>query len=177
MKHILFILLLPLLINASCKKTVTPNPTPAVEQLPPATQEGKNTFGCLINGNIWVPYKTDFSRKLEVWYDPTYRNGSLRIIAERKKESVDQSITIAIDSLDHLGYYSLNFSGSKIYYDDVIRNCIYDSFDTSVFKMGKLNITKLDHQNRIIAGTFEFTLFKSGCDTIKATEGRFDVKF
>lgn len=65
----------------ACKKTVTPIPTPIVEQLPPATQEGKNTFGCLINGNVWVPYKTDFSRKLEVWYDQFYHLGTLRIIS------------------------------------------------------------------------------------------------
>src|SRR5687768_7246469 len=24
--------------------------------LPPMTQEGKNTFGCKVNGEIWVPY-------------------------------------------------------------------------------------------------------------------------
>lgn len=178
MKRILFVFLLSLLFSASCKRTITPTtPPPEVEQLPPATQEGKNTFGCLINGNIWIPYKTDFSRKLEVWYDQTYRNGSIRIIAERRKQAIDQNITIAIDSLDHVGFYSLNYRESKIYYDDLIKNCIYDSFDASVFKTGNLNITKLDYQNRIIAGTFEFTIIKSGCDTIKATQGRFDVKF
>ncbi len=25
------------------------------EQLPPATQSGKGTFGCKVNGEVWVP--------------------------------------------------------------------------------------------------------------------------
>ena len=175
MKYQLNIFLILVISVIGCKKATTSNPV--VEHLPPETQNGKNTFGCLLNGKVWVPYKTDFTRKLEVWYDQYYHLGTLRIIAERRKNGSDQSITIAMDSLNHIGHYSLNDRKSKIYYDDLIKNCIYDSFDTSVLKTGNLNITKLDFQNRIIAGTFDFTLIKTGCDTIRATEGRFDVKY
>lgn len=56
MRHLLFVCLLPLLFNASCKKTVTPPPTPPLtEELPVATQEGKNTCGFLVNGKVWLP--------------------------------------------------------------------------------------------------------------------------
>ncbi|MEO7801559.1 MAG: hypothetical protein ABIR81_06155 [Ginsengibacter sp.] len=40
------------LITASCKKNNTPTDE---DQLPPATQTGANTFGCLINGKVWLP--------------------------------------------------------------------------------------------------------------------------
>jgi hypothetical protein len=42
--------------------------------------------------------------------------------------------------------------------------------------IGHLNITKYDLQNRVFSGTFEFTIYKSGSDTIKITDGRFDKK-
>ena len=36
-----------------CKKDKTPeNP---VDQLPPETQIGANTFGCLVNGKVYIP--------------------------------------------------------------------------------------------------------------------------
>lgn len=41
-----------------------------------------------------------------------------------------------------------------------------------------VNITKLDWNERVIAGTFEFPMMVSGCqDTVSITEGRFDLKF
>src|ERR1700733_2066445 len=45
------ILFLLLYINTQCKKSAPP---PNI--LPPMTQEGKNTFGCKINGEVWIPY-------------------------------------------------------------------------------------------------------------------------
>src|SRR5689334_21738403 len=46
MKRIL-IVLLPLMALISCKKDV--------DELPPATQSGANTFGAKVNGNLWAP--------------------------------------------------------------------------------------------------------------------------
>ena len=56
MKKILTPFLAILLIAASCKKTKTESESP--DQLPPITQTGANTFGCLINGNVWLPKVT-----------------------------------------------------------------------------------------------------------------------
>ena len=52
MKKIITVILLSTLLGASCKKTNTPSPT---DQLPPTTQTGANTFGCLVNGKVYVP--------------------------------------------------------------------------------------------------------------------------
>lgn len=50
-------------------------------------------------------------------------------------------------------------------------------YDRDVVEKGKLEITKLDTTNHIIAGTFEFTVWKEDCDTIRVTDGRFDIKY
>lgn len=53
-KQTIRLLLLPLLcllLTPSCKK----DKVPPLEQLPAATQEDKNTFGCLVNGKAFTP--------------------------------------------------------------------------------------------------------------------------
>ncbi len=39
-----------------------------------------------------------------------------------------------------------------------------------------LTITRLDLQAGIISGTFSFTLYKPGCDSVCVTDGRFDKR-
>lgn len=54
MKNSYFLLLICFVVLSavnSCKKDPTKNAT-----LPPATQEGKNTVGFTVNGEVWVPY-------------------------------------------------------------------------------------------------------------------------
>ncbi|MGB4776061.1 MAG: hypothetical protein WBP45_12860, partial [Daejeonella sp.] len=46
-----------LLLSASCKKTKT-----GLGALPPATQDGKKTFGCLINGKAFVAQSKPFTQ-------------------------------------------------------------------------------------------------------------------
>ena len=42
---------------------------------------------------------------------------------------------------------------------------------------GTLTITHFDSINYIVAGTFEFTTTTEGCDTIRVTNGRFDIPY
>lgn len=182
MKRIFFILLLPLLINASCKKTVTPTtPTPTIEQLPPATQEGKNICGFLVNGKVWLPKGRigNGEPNLKWWYDPGYHNGTFNINGSRYDKSEGDKFTgfvIAIDNFSTAGNYELNTSGRITGYSDYNKNCIYYREDTIPGSKNFINITTFNLQQGIIAGTFQFSLAKSGCDTIRITEGRFDIK-
>lgn len=182
MKKLLLIILLPLLINASCKKTVTPIPTPTIEQLPPATQEGKNTCGFLVNGKVWLPKakRGDLKPSLVWWYDPAYHNGTFNINGLRIEKGTDSTFTdfvIAIDNFSQIGKYLLNKEpGRMAEYGDWYKNCLYYKSDTIPGHNSFVNITTFNLQTRIIAGTFQFTLAKPGCDTIRITEGRFDIK-
>ena len=51
MKNLFLITSFVLLIS-SCKKSKPSNP---IDQLPPETQTGANTFGCLVNGEVFKP--------------------------------------------------------------------------------------------------------------------------
>ena len=57
MKKYYFLLVYILLALPSCKKDkeISGGGGQTPQQLPPITTEGKNTFGCLVNGQVWLP--------------------------------------------------------------------------------------------------------------------------
>lgn len=164
-------LLLTLLSFSSCKKD---NVEPS---LPAATMEGKNTFGAVVNGKVWVPKgrPSTFENNYDVVYDPNYSGGSFDIRAFRKikeEPAFYEYFYIYMTQLDHEGVYTLGNPdiGTVTFSSE---SCEYKREDNV---QGTLEITKLDMQNGIIAGKFEFIVAKPGCDTIRVTEGRFDKK-
>lgn len=55
----LLILLTAILLNTSCKKQNVNICTDPVCKLPPATQTGAHTFGCLVDGKPWTANTSD----------------------------------------------------------------------------------------------------------------------
>ncbi|MCX8492431.1 MAG: hypothetical protein ORN54_15345, partial [Cyclobacteriaceae bacterium] len=68
--------------------------------------------------------------------------------------------------LTNIPYYVANF----VYSSD----CRYEYSNTI---SGKVTIIKLDRLNYVIAGTFDLITYKTSCDTLKITNGRFDIKY
>ena len=171
----LLLLTLPLALLLGCKKDA-PDP---VDQLPPATQTGANTFGCLVNGQAWTPQGNDGSSNYTVSYDPSYRDGTLSVAAYRISEKGKQHQTVGVnsDSLRTNGPFELKTLGrhGAAFIDQGTR-CYYYSQDASTYCRGTLAITRLDLQAGIVSGTFAFTLYKPGCDSVRVTQGRFDKK-
>lgn len=172
-----------LLSSMKCRKDQVPPKQPVVEKLPPATQEGKNTCGFLVNGKVWLPKGRvgNGEPNLKWWYDPLYHNGTFNINGFRYDTTEGtrfSDFVVAIDSFSSPGIYRLNvIPGRVAEYGNLNRSCVYYKVDTIRNHDSYVNITKFDQQNHIIAGTFEFTLAKPGCDTVRITEGRFDIKF
>jgi hypothetical protein len=180
MKTYLILLAFITVCLVQCRKPGSAKRTD-VPGLPPATQTGENTFGFLLNGTTWVP---EGPNNLSIDFDTGFKNGILGIVAYRKINATNSTqIVIGIsDSLNfmtipiskstaknHLGF--ANYSNSAF--------CSYHQNDDSTYSLGKITISRLDRQNRIIAGSFECKLFNRLCsrDTIIITNGRFDMKF
>ena len=152
-----------------CKKD---NQDPSKEQLPAATQTGANTFGFLLNGEVWLPKGGLLDQVLDLSYDPNYKNGSFGIFANRYVSSDKKmNLSIGLTDVNNTGTYYFNNNG--IIYNDNKSGCYY--YENRIVS-GSLTITKLDLTNKFISGTFEFKLEKNGCQTINATQGRFDLK-
>lgn len=169
------LLVTALLALSQCKKN---DPDP-VSQLPPATQTGANTLGCLVNGHPWTPQGNDGSSNYSVSYDQNpYGVLDLRTYRYQQKP---------IDNFQYLILFTRELHGPKSYdvrdivntrvsWYDRLSGCDMSSDAPGTYHKGTLTITKLDLQAGIISGTFSFTLAKPGCDTVRITQGRFDKR-
>ena len=183
MKRLLLIFL-PVLIMAlqssSCnKQDPEPNPEPQEPTLPPLTHTGENTFGCKVNGEIWVA-EVDPS-----WWtsdvSASYNSNSNRFAIQGRHEFDDETIekVTIIDTLEGEGVHAIeayidSFEG---YQHLGTSNCEY-YYDMN--NPGLLEITYFDTVKQIISGKFEMDLINPDCaqDTIMhITEGRFDVRY
>jgi hypothetical protein len=180
MKTYLILLAFITVCLVQCRKPATSNSTD-ITGLPPATQSGANTLGFLLNGVPWVPTGNNGTANLSIDYDPGINNGIFSIAAYRIFINGDtQYFGIGLkDSLNLIQIPSSfqigNGTNCGVFYSK--GNCMYDYFSSDIYRTGNLKISKLDRNNRIIAGEFRFTVYKIGCDSIKITNGRFDIKF
>ena len=176
MKKYSFLLAFLFLNLTACKKDKDNYGNPLPQQLPPITTQGKNTFGCLVNGEVWLP-EVKPSQMFQYPLTSSYQNLLFDVTAKRylSNENILEVMTLYLNNVNGEGMYLLNTnqipSGA---YGDYINYCIYVTDST---KVGNVEIIKFDITNKIIAGTFEMKLWKDGCDTIHITDGRFDVKY
>ena len=170
--------MLMLLCAAGCKKDKA-----SEDQLPAATQSGANTFGCLVNGKVFVPkgYDDNGRPNPHVQYDYDLNGQAYLAIDARQFNNNISSGTIIISfvNFNSVGSYTINNQNFRysVGWDPYLLNCSVSVIDPAVTALGGGDITKFDISNRIISGTFAFKAIKSGCDTVRVTNGRFDIKF
>jgi hypothetical protein len=174
------------LLSAKCAKTpIEPKePLTPLEQLPEATQTGANTFGCLVDGEVFIPKGNIYYQAIEKQrYDENV--GSLRFLARNVKD-FGNGIGIYIyikNSAYSTGIYTdIAYTSNNSSYPGLeivdksgdittVERCFIDST-----KSHFIEITKLDLENKIVSGLFEFTVVNEDkTDTIKITDGRFDL--
>ncbi len=145
--------------------------------LPPETQTGANTFGCYVNG---VPYTPRGSVGLTSNFSPVLvPNGNFRISTYRitPDRNPEQYLGFGFSELSGMGTYSINSQNGIMGFRDLYRDCYYWTDREDCSYEGTITITKYDMENFIVSGRFKATLYVPDCDTIRITEGRFDVKF
>jgi hypothetical protein len=179
--YILALIICYTLLSNSCKKDKNTNDIyDNVPGLPPATQIGANTFGCLVNGVPWVPQGFGGTSNLSIDYDPGFNNGIFNIVA--KKITADENTQIIVGIRDSLNYVenakSYNLTREGLYGSYYFKSCrLFSGDSTTNIIFGSMTIEKLDRQRRIISGSFDFSFTSNYCDTVTITKGRFDFKF
>jgi hypothetical protein len=167
-------------IFAQCKKTKIE--TTELEKLPPATQTGANTFGCLVNGKAWVAQRNDCSifcpESFKIIYNSS-NGGNLSItgLNININEGIDQGILLGIDSTNFKSTFIYNITSAQNMGFTYINNSTYTrSWDSLVTCTGSIKLTSYNLQTGIISGVFDFTLTKPNTTNIIVTDGRFDKK-
>lgn len=149
--------------------------------LPPATQCAANTFGCLVNGEVWVADVEPYVPHIYAVHSNYSENGF--IVRGAIRLAVDNStykyqyIKVNIrEDISQGGIYTISDNGideNEGTYIDFISG---EEFITFSNNSGELEITKFDREEFIISGTFWFTAVNGKGDTIRVTDGRFDVR-
>ncbi|HEX6332599.1 MAG TPA: DUF6252 family protein [Flavisolibacter sp.] len=177
MKKTLALLALSVFLFASCSKD-------DVDELPPATQTGANTFGAKLDGGLWVPrqFSLGTGTILEARLNGT--NGFFINARDFSSSPTEKEFEIYIASMTGPGTYLLNQNTSRFPYQSasygyyLIRKFMpLNEWLTSSQFTGRVDITKFDQAAKIVSGTFEFTAgsVDSTASPITVSEGRFDV--
>lgn len=148
-----------------------PKPKTELEKLPPMTQSGKNTFGCLVNGKAWIT-------KTSIDAVAFYQSGLFQIGAQIEEPDREQVIGLTISN-GVVANFSYDLSNDPVHeatFSWILENgiCFYEGENTL---SGSLTLFELDESKRIASGIFEFVTVNDECDTIKVTDGRFDVTY
>jgi hypothetical protein len=173
MKPVLFLTILILTTCCSSCELLFPKTEPKteLEKLPPITQEGKNTFGCLVNGKAL--FNTNSMEMHAI-----YEGGGIQFGSGKEDGSTDSYVNfVLLDPLSTIEEFSLiNLPFHRAMFRNIVNGntCWYEYDDTYE---GTLTFSKIDRINYIISGTFEFSTVTQGCDTIRITEGRFDMQY
>ena len=174
--------LFSMLCGMQCEKDQN---IPEIDKLPPATQIGADTFGCLVDGNAFLPKGTLFSPPLKQAYYQ-YVNGAYHFSI---------GITNKINNTEfvkdiHLSAHELNleektykfglvntpgiFGGSYSVYH-LYDNGTIDEYSTDPILQGEISINNFDSVNYIISGTFWFDAINKDGKMVEVREGRFDM--
>lgn len=171
------LILFLMLFSSSCSKKE--NCDDPIDCLPPITQTGSNTAGCLVNGKVLVPggqgINTGSVLKAQYRYsgdndsvfglsirDLTSGGSKMMLIRIRNKELIEGEI------------YELRGEGSNSFgsYNDR-----FNGFVTNDNHSGELVISNIDTENHIVSGTFWFDAVNNDGEIIEIRNGRFDVVY
>ena len=165
MKHLTILVLLSLpLALSTCRDE---------DELPPITTEGKNTFGCVVNGKLWLPEQSlgQGATHAEIYKRPDTL--AVNIYSSNQGQSIFMSIIDFPDLRVNETYYFTNEKccGLQFLNFENSASCSYE-----VPQSGHIKLLKWDPDKNILAGTFEFKAYSDECeDTVVITEGRFDI--
>lgn len=159
-----------------CNKDDDSQSIAEIDKLPPATQIGANTFGCLLDGKAFLP--GNGNNPLDCVYQ--YVDGSYFFALQaNKRDELNNRVSIAIGTnslqIEEGFTYQLleNSSGNATGIYSYAANSTY----TSSTHFGEIRITKLDEINHFVSGTFWFNIIDYQGNSHTITDGRFDIHY
>lgn len=170
-----------ILILAGCNKENVNQ----LDLLPPETHTGAYTFGCLVNGNAFLPKgpSNTIQCAYQFIYDMNDKGYFFQLSGTNNVNSSDiTSVAVFTDSLPITNGMEVELSThdtpGKAYGQYFKGNPTgFSLYVTTEVLKGKLIITYLDEIKQIVSGRFWYDAIDKNGDTVKVREGRFDMLF
>jgi hypothetical protein len=162
---------------SQCKKNKTEEP-----QLPPETTIGAMTFGCKVNGKVFVPKDGNGRPGLFVQYVNLGAGvgGGWHLNIPAYNYSTKRGVSIETDSLlllEGMTYeFNTTIGTANAFYRENIPNGV-NVYQKLGSDLGSLTIKKHDQVQRILSGTFSFVGTDGNGIKVNITEGRFDIRY
>lgn len=171
------LILFLVLFSSSCSKKE--NCDDPIDCLPPVTQTGSNTAGCLINGKVLVPggQGINTGSVLKAQYRYSGDNDSVFGLSIMDLTSGGRKmLLIEIRNMELVegGVYELKIEGSNGFGSYVDG---FNGFVTNDNHSGELVISNIDTENHIVSGTFWFDATNNEGEIVNIRNGRFDVVY
>lgn len=173
MKNFLLAIFLLSFLTYSCSKVENcDNP---LDCLPPITQTGEGTFGCLINGKTFTPGGSQLSGPTkQVSYqflDGGYHFG-MSMDHRKSKTSIFIAVRSQIEEGEtyHLVRYGRDSNYGQCYYNGSL-------YGTNEELNGEIMFTNIDEEKGIVSGSFWFDAVNEEGEMVRIREGRFDMEY
>ena len=174
------------LLLSSCEKT-------GVNALPEATQTGRNTMGCLLDGTPWLPYRNaalpgSISLRppvLAYWRVHDRGRVSLDLYFSRDRQPGRYISSVSLYAPAVTGPATLALNQRRRTVPEPPNGSFSNAdetpdltYFTGPAATGELVITCFDTTARVVSGTFAFTGLADDASgrTVALSQGRFDVK-
>jgi hypothetical protein len=156
----------------------TPPPQPTEEQLPPITSTGAGTFGCKVNGKVWVAKS---NKDYPNVYASVNKNTNWYLLitgAQIDQESQFDLINLRCYNVQTQRKHHLLMLDSNSSSASFVNSVENQFWNTNSFIGGELSLIRFDSAKQIVAGTFQFDCVNINThDTLHITDGRFDMNF
>jgi hypothetical protein len=175
----LLVLCISILVISSCKKDKQ-------EKLPEETQTGAGTFGCLVDGEVFIPGGAQMSGgSLNCNYQLIDGRYYYRLVGRndndknnRKSVGVFLHNSILVDDSKYLlGERFKDSIGYSTYINILSSPSEYLGHETNSLHQGELFIKHFDSVQQIVSGTFWFDAISENGEIVQIREGRFDVRY
>ena len=187
MKKLIYLLVIAITLNC-CSHHNDDQPVSEISKLPPATQTGANTAGCLVNGIAFLPKGYVVPGNLVCNYTDG-ENFSLKISEKIFQGSTQMLRSVIFGSQnqnlhDNVGVsFALgqnNYDGYSKFGTYVINGAFTDDpnyYSTSSTITGEFKITYFNYNQAIISGTFWYDAINSTGQKVEVRNGRFDMHY
>lgn len=179
----ILLLILTILLTVACEKASI---STRKKHFPSISKEGKNTFGCEINNEVWIPDTGNvpfLAGKINIRYhEPTgilWINVKKRIntdenIETQESEQVWESFNITVSNVFAKGDH---YTPTITYTNPDKSRCTSTQYTIDTNRDYSFEIIRFDKENHIVSGLFYFTLNNNKCTPILVEKGRFDLRF